>query len=1277
VHKQVCESFKIEGSSEEEVGQDILTPIFRRSMFWAPERRALSHWIEHVPFAFWLVDALRPRTIVELGTYNGVSYSAMCQAVKSLGLATSCFAIDTWKGEEYMGLYTEDVYRDFTAFHDQNYGAFSHLVRATFDEALPHFEDGSIDLLHIDGVHTYDAVKHDYQSWLPKLSSNAIVLFHDTNVREREFGVSRLWSELTAEKPHFSFLHGYGLGVLGQGRSYSGALGIVLSASHDSRLVSSIRETFAALGRSARALSERPGLDQSLAERTSEVSRLQQALAAREAELGTIIARQKASSISALAAHEAELATREAELATREAELTTLRHGLSESAGELSRLRRRLAAREAELAMLRHGLSESTDELSRLRPTLVAREAELATLRHGLWESTEELSRLRQTLAAREARVGSLEATVSALYASTSWHITKPLRAARRLSARLYYSRLGYPLALAWQAIMRRSLAPLRNWPAEQVIERSGLFDKEWYLKQNPDVSEWWHSNPVRHYVVFGAKERRDPSRSFSTQAYLEHNPDVAAAAVNPLAHFILHGVAEGRKSYPLLNARVDDHGVRRSSMGANSSPRSVRIGESVWLQMEYRLKRLLGPRISANLSRVLATMRLSVGGFRNLRAEARRGANLPDAYREAYLIHARDKLGEHSSHYGSRIARPPPTERCDVRLIAYYLPQYHPIPENDQWWGAGFTEWRNVARAFPVFSEHNQPRFPGELGYYDLRIPEVMQQQIALAKSHGISAFCFHFYWFSGKTLLELPIDNFLRNRALEFKFCLCWANENWTRRWDGADQELLIGQSHSPEDDIALIRYLMKYFDDPRYLRIQGKPVLTVYRASVLPDAKATVNRWRKEVERAGFPGIYLIATNSFGFWQYQKFGFDALSEFPPHGLIIGTDNSIVPLHPNYRGRIYSYAETLTSIKAASGPADGTARSNVLFPGVMPSWDNTPRQPLRGHVFHGSTPTLFYEWLMHSISCARRNREGERIVFINAWNEWAEGAYLEPDRKFGYAYLAACASALSDSTKADCRVTALFERQRERFRATHRRAIAIHIYYADLARWFAEKVKDFGGLDVYITVPKTITWETAQAVTESFSSAYLLEVENRGRDIRPFFVMYPRLLESDYEFVCKLHSKKSPHLSRGDRWREDLVGQLLGVAARDALSRYQSRSSVGILAPRGSLESLADPSIRLRSEKNLVTIAKRLNYEMTFRESFVAGSMFWFRPSALRNLYKLFTEGLEFEPELGQVDGTIAHAIERTFCMAAKAAGMSIHEFGDRAIERPSRWM
>jgi hypothetical protein len=236
--------------------QDPVSRLFRRSMFWKPARHAVSAWIEHVPFAFWLVDVLRPGVIVELGTHSGVSYSAMCQAVQSVGLATACFAVDNWKGDPHAGFYDEDVYQNFRAFHDRHYSAFSRLVRATFDEALPHFEDGTIDLLHIDGLHTYDAVRHDFECWLPKLSANAIVLLHDTNVRESTFAVNRFWRDISDTWRHFEFIHGHGLGVLATGRDYSDPLSFLLESETTDTEKVAIRSIFAELGRSVSVDSE-------------------------------------------------------------------------------------------------------------------------------------------------------------------------------------------------------------------------------------------------------------------------------------------------------------------------------------------------------------------------------------------------------------------------------------------------------------------------------------------------------------------------------------------------------------------------------------------------------------------------------------------------------------------------------------------------------------------------------------------------------------------------------------------------------------------------------------------------------------------------------------------------------------------------------------------------------------------------------------------------------------------------------------------------------------
>jgi GT2 family glycosyltransferase/glycosyltransferase involved in cell wall biosynthesis/SAM-dependent methyltransferase len=368
------------------------------------------------------------------------------------------------------------------------------------------------------------------------------------------------------------------------------------------------------------------------------------------------------------------------------------------------------------------------------------------------------------------------------------------------------------------------------------------------------------------------------------------------------------------------------------------------------------------------------------------------------------------NSLGEYPTSDFVSVARTaPPAKRSDAKLIAYYLPQFHPIPENDKWWGKGFTEWRNVTRAYPQFDGHYQPRIPGELGYYDLRVVDVMQRQVELAKLYGIHAFCFHFYWFAGKTLLETPLQNYLNNRDLDLPFCLCWANENWSRRWDGSEHEILISQKHSPEDDVAFLHYINKYFQDDRYLKIDGRPVLTVYRPSLFPDAAETIQRWRDLAKEFGYPDLYLIATNSFGFTDYKRFGFDALSEFPPHHVDTANIQNRFQLSKFRTGwRIRSY-EDIVEFERKRAPVPGT-----VHPGIMLSWDNSARRPANGEIIHGSTPALFGQWLMQCFSRAQNNPADERLIFVNAWNEWAEGTYLEPDKRFGYAFLNACADVI-----------------------------------------------------------------------------------------------------------------------------------------------------------------------------------------------------------------------------------------------------------------------
>ncbi|QKC80799.1 glycosyltransferase [Mesorhizobium sp. NZP2077] len=338
------------------------------------------------------------------------------------------------------------------------------------------------------------------------------------------------------------------------------------------------------------------------------------------------------------------------------------------------------------------------------------------------------------------------------------------------------------------------------------------------------------------------------------------------------------------------------------------------------------------------------------------------------------------------------------------ARLIAFYLPQFHPIPENDAFWGKGFTEWTNVTRAVPQFDGHYQPRLPGDLGFYDLRVKDIQKEQIEIAIQYGISGFCFHFYWFNGRRLLEMPITQFVENDAHEMGFCINWANEPWGRRWDGRDQEVLIAQSHSPEDDLAFIEYVAGYFRDRRYIRVGGRPLLMIYRPGLFPSPAETAQRWRAYCREAGIGEIFLAYPQSFDMGDPAEFGFDAAVEFPPNlGRFPEISDSIPTLKSGFRGKIYDWAELLYRSRAYPQVP------YTLFRGLCPSWDNTARRMEAAYILVNASPSRYGEWLANAVvdTSDRFADFDSRLIFINAWNEWAEGAYLEPDARYGYAYL------------------------------------------------------------------------------------------------------------------------------------------------------------------------------------------------------------------------------------------------------------------------------
>ncbi len=350
---------------------------------------------------------------------------------------------------------------------------------------------------------------------------------------------------------------------------------------------------------------------------------------------------------------------------------------------------------------------------------------------------------------------------------------------------------------------------------------------------------------------------------------------------------------------------------------------------------------------------------------------------------------------------------------RDAVRVLAFYLPQFHPTPENDLWWGRGFTEWTNVTKAQPSYVGHYQPHLPTDLGFYDLRHAESLAAQAALAARYGVEGFVIYHYNFGKRRVLHRPLETLRANKQIDIRFCLCWANENWTKHWDGGTREMLLEQLYDAETIDSVIADAVDAASDPRAITVDGKPLFLVYRPLKMPEPQAFAASCREAFVKAGFPGVHLVYVESMEAVDAKvspaDLGFDACVEFPPHGRAAPCTDSPEIVKDGWAGYRYDYPDTVLSF---------TARDSVAYaryPAVFPGWDNTARQPAYGSSFDRATPEAFRVYVEEKIEEIRAFHTGdERLLFVNAWNEWAEGAHLEPDTGFGHRWLEAISGAV-----------------------------------------------------------------------------------------------------------------------------------------------------------------------------------------------------------------------------------------------------------------------
>ena len=528
----------------------------------------------------------------------------------------------------------------------------------------------------------------------------------------------------------------------------------------------------------------------------------------------------------------------------------------------------------------------------------------------------------------------------------------------------------------------------------------------------------------------------------------------------------------------------------------------------------------------------------------------------------------------------------------------------------------------------------------------------EVIKKQVELAKSHGIYGFGIYYYWFSGKRLLEKPLDLFLNNKDIDFKFLLIWANEDWTRRWNGYEGKILIKQEYKKNDHYDFIKDIKKYIIDERYIKINSKPILGIYEPKKIPNLSNAISIWREESKNMGIGELYIIAClNTYNFDEMKNIKlFEGVYEFSPRdSLKLLIKDSLLVL---YSSVLY---KNIDSINAND--------DFPLFRGSMTEFDNSPRKKEASSIFKNYSPEQFYMVNKKIIEWTRnRYDQNNRFIFINAWNEWGEGAYLEPDTNYGYASINSLSKALFDRPYKEIKINHTY------FNSKSIVAIQVHLYYDDLIEEIVNKTNNIPiYFDLYVSTDslykknKIIDYIKNNSKSKNVE---ILVVENKGRDVIPLLIQMKNKVKK-YKYICHIHTKKSLFIDIGENWRNYLYNNLLGNEniISEILSEFENKDKLGFSFPENYYKALLLFGEKL-SNKNKELMKYLLNKLFKFKLNigskieFPIGNMFWAR---VNSIYQIFNEDFkdEIPKELGQKDGTIMHAIERIWLYLVKLNG------------------
>jgi lipopolysaccharide biosynthesis protein len=790
---------------------------------------------------------------------------------------------------------------------------------------------------------------------------------------------------------------------------------------------------------------------------------------------------------------------------------------------------------------------------------------------------------------------------------------------------------------------------------------RHPAFDRRWYEQEYPEIIHAG-AEPYQHYLHHGRSEGRHPA--FQRLWYLAEYSDVREAGLDPFKHYMRNGRYEGR--HPAFDRRwYSEEYPDIGQYGLDALDHYQRYGkfenwypvfQRRWYYAEYR-----------------DVFEAGYDAFRHYRETGKSQGRRPApifSRSGPYKV----PLGNFAAPYSSEYQADEDFSDCKtaIKAVAFYLPQFHESPYNNKFWGKGFTEWTNTRKATQKFPDHYQPREPhDDIGYYDLAIPSAMEKQARLAKSHGLYGFCFYYYWFSGERVLETPVDVLLANPQIDTNFMLCWANENWTRTWDGMENDVILSQKYSEDDPLNFIIDIAKYLLDPRYIRIKGSPVIMVYKIHLIKDVGKVFAVW-KNYWKETYNEELIVWVNRTDPTDHDvsklDAQFDGVVEFPPilipqtfHQYPYLIDKKYLLNNLNVEGNFFDYRHLVSDIitkNELTPPPIG----KKFYRSVMLGWDNSARREAGWSTWFGFSLDTYYAWLKYIVQFTKDNHEeDEQFLFINAWNEWAEGTYLEPDRKYGYASINTTSKAIFGRPLND---PPLLLKTTHDTAVTKKIAVHAHVFYENLAEELIGYLKNIPyEFDLFVTTDTEQKKIYLQSIFEQIGSQKALEVfirPNIGRDIAPFIWLGSRLLQ--YDFVGHIHTKRSLTVSWGDAWREYLLRNMLGSpqTVSAVFETFVANPKLGLIYPENY--SLIVPHIDWGGTKKLCSeLLSSIGISMALPDDavFPAGSFFWARVEAIKPLLEIKQNALSFAEEYGQVGGTLAHCIERSWCYVAAHQG------------------